>query len=521
MEQDMPHGLSKYLKYWLVLLAFAGAALVYLPMTRHGAGLSPDSVGYIGTARNLARGLGFTNYDNTPMVTWAPLYPALLAFLGAVLSADPLVLGGITNALIFGLIVYSSGILAFRLFREQPWLAWLAVLAVLLSNELFVVTVMVWTEPLFILFVLLSLLSADTFLHDGSRKSLIVFSGCVGLALLVRYVGVVLVLWGGLIILLFRQDSFRAKIRQVFIFILISVTPFVVWLVRNRMVSGTFLGERASSMFTFPQNIAYAAKTIFYWYFPEPVSSHQVLLAGLILFAGMLVGAGAHQIMRMPSKEVRRHAALLASLAVAYLVFLIVSASVTAYDKIGYRLLAPVYVPITLLLFLVVRAAAGMFQRRWGDKTVGLLTAIGIAVWLLYPLAHTIHSAGYMVKNGRGYHAAGWGNSSTLAFLGQNPDSVSGCVLYTNDPEALYILAGRGSKLSPMKTRYHSAERLDLSHLAGNWPAEKNACLVWFDHVDRSSYLLTLDELDDYAVLTLVRRFDDGSIFRISKKQPH
>ena len=69
MEQDMPHGLSKYSKYWLVLLAFAGAALVYLPMTRHGAGLSPDSVGYIGTARNLARGLGFTNYDNTPMVT--------------------------------------------------------------------------------------------------------------------------------------------------------------------------------------------------------------------------------------------------------------------------------------------------------------------------------------------------------------------------------------------------------------------------------------------------------------------
>lgn len=101
--------LSTYYKLTLVLLALVGAILILLSTSRYGAGLSPDSVGYIGTARNLITGAGFISYGGSPTVEWPPLYPALLALVGGTFETDPLLLANVVNALIFGLIVYVGG----------------------------------------------------------------------------------------------------------------------------------------------------------------------------------------------------------------------------------------------------------------------------------------------------------------------------------------------------------------------------------------------------------------------------
>lgn len=152
------------------------AAFVFLSTSRYGAGLSPDSVGYIGTARNLTIGAGFNSYDGAPVVVWPPLYPALLALVSGIFKGDPLFLANVLNALIFGLIVYVGGVLTFKHLSTFPALAFVGTLAILVSIPLFQVSVMAWSEPLFILLLLLSLLLANSYLYKNDIISLILLS---------------------------------------------------------------------------------------------------------------------------------------------------------------------------------------------------------------------------------------------------------------------------------------------------------------------------------------------------------
>src|SRR4051794_22363658 len=65
-------------------------ALAYA--TQSGAGLSPDSRGYLSSARFILQGKGISNLDGNgtvvPLTHFAPLYPILLAGSGA--GGDPL-----------------------------------------------------------------------------------------------------------------------------------------------------------------------------------------------------------------------------------------------------------------------------------------------------------------------------------------------------------------------------------------------------------------------------------------------
>ena len=164
MKSSGSIGLTTKYKLSLVLLALVGAVFVLLSTSRYGAGLSPDSVGYIGIARNLIKGAGFRSYNGNLTVKWPPLYPALLALVGGVFGTDPLLLVNDVNALIFGLIVYVGGVLTFKHFSSFPALAFVGTLAILVSRPLFAVSVMAWTESRFLFFVLQILILADYYL---------------------------------------------------------------------------------------------------------------------------------------------------------------------------------------------------------------------------------------------------------------------------------------------------------------------------------------------------------------------
>ena len=141
----------------VALVAVVGIAILMFSTRNYGAGLSPDSVNYIAVARNLNSGAGLVMLDDSPLLVWPPLYPALLALLGNVFEKDPLPVANVVNALLFGLIVYTGGVLTFRHFSSFPALGLAGTLAFLVSIPIFAVSVMAWTEPLFILFVNLSL----------------------------------------------------------------------------------------------------------------------------------------------------------------------------------------------------------------------------------------------------------------------------------------------------------------------------------------------------------------------------
>jgi hypothetical protein len=501
----------------IYILAIIGAVFIIVSTSRYGAGVSPDSVDYIATARNLIKGAGFTNYDGSPTVMWPPLYPALLALTGGISGIDPARVAQVLNALVFGLIVYVGGVLTHKHISYTSLFAFLGTLALLSSSTLFDVSVMAWTEPIFILWVLLSLILIDTYLVKRDIPSLTLLSTAISLASLTRYLGVTLILWGGLIILLFSLNSLKNKIIHLALFTIIAALPLGLWLFRNYAISGTLFGDRASSTFTLSQNISLMFNSLMDWYVPTKFIGRSYILLITGLGAGFLTGISL--ITHWQSWKAKlRHASPIILFVVIYAGFLLITTTVSANDQIGSRLLSPVFVPLTLLLLIFILSLAETYTKRLSKNILNSILLLSLGIWLIYPIRSTIRSAIRLFPSGQGYASKAWLGSETVQYLLQHPVLTSGCSFYTNDPRAAYYLAHLATDRSPAKTRYNSTDVVsEISSLRGSWPVKNNACLVWFEVITRP-WLFTVPELQNVANFGLIAKLDDGVIYTISRK---
>ena len=499
----------------LAILGMIGIATVLLSTRYYGAGLSPDSVGYIAAARHIASGIGVVTYDGTPLLVQPPLYPALLAAMEFVFGIDPLSSARVINAVLFGLIVYLSGLLFTKHF-ESFALVVLGTASVLVAVPLIQVSLMAWSEPLFICFTLLYLILSESYLAKGDTASLLLLSLSVALACLARYIGVVLILTGVVSILLFRRDSPRVNFRHLFLFISLSALPIGVWVIRNYLLSGTLFGPRASSIYTLSTNATFAFNTFVSWYIPQRISEHRSLLmlltATISFLAGLSIRGDWAKV-----RSVLLEIGLLLLFIIAYVGFLLVSSTTIAYDAIGDRLLSPVFVPITLLLlFLASKMVTSLMEQRLTQKRANVLLAVAIVGWLVYPVSAAMSSITNAMSQGQGYSSESWRNSQTIEYLREN--RTLECEIYSNGPDALYILANRTAKMSPVRTMYNSPEVVnDISNLRSSWPEKRNACLVWFDMIGRQ-YLFTIDELQTIADVQQLIRLEDGAIYSVTRK---
>ena len=203
-------------KYWLflIILGLIGTCMILLATRRYSAGVTPDSVLYISVARNIANGSGITTWNSDPLISEPPLYPIILAVVNYVFKIDPLLSARFVNALLFGLIIYLSGLIFKKHLKSSPALVLLGTAFVLVSRTLVDVFLQTWTEPLFICFVLLTLLFYERYIEKRNTTSLVLLSLSTSLASLTRYMGIVLILTGIVYILFFNRDNLATKIRH-------------------------------------------------------------------------------------------------------------------------------------------------------------------------------------------------------------------------------------------------------------------------------------------------------------------
>jgi len=495
-----------------------GSAAILQATRNYGVGISTDSVGYIATARHIATGIGVVTYDGTPLLVQPPLYPALLATINYIFGVDPLSSARIVNAVLFGLIVYLSGLLFLKHLKSSATFALLGAASVLLAVPLIQVSLMAVSELLFIYFVLLYLIFSEAYLAKSNTTSLLLLSLSVTFACLSRYIGVIFILTGVVSILLFRRGSPRVRSRHLLLFVSISALPIGMWVIRNYLLSGTLLGPRPSSIYTLSQNLTFTFNTFLSWYIPGRISGHRSMLMLLSVTIGFLAGLSTRGNWSKVRTLLSEIGPLLLPI-IAYVGFLLVSSTTTAHDKIGNRLLSPVFVPITLLfLLLVSKILTSLTERRLSQKRVSILLAVTIVMWLVYPARATMSLITNAMSQGQGYSSKIWRNSQTIKYLLQNRTLESECVIYTNGPDALYILANLTARMSPRRTMYNSPKIInDISSLKGFWPEESNSCLIWFDRIGRN-YLFTLDELRTVANMQQIIRFEDGAIYSVKRK---
>jgi len=498
------HGNSPKTQVALVILGLIGVALVLLSTSLYGVGISPDSTSYISAARSLLSGSGYLRYDGGPFVQWPPLFPTLLAALGLI-GIEPLDGARFVNAFIFGFIVFTSGQLFLKRIRSKV-LAILGSLSILLSMPLLSVSIMAWTEPLFTLLAILFVLCLSKFLCWKTLPLLFLLAVIAALGCLQRYVGITLILTGFILIAFsMSRVPLRERFKYAIAFGSIGVSPVSIWVIRNYMLTSTLTGSRRPSSYTLYQNIVYTLDVLTKWFLPHEMS----LLIGLIGVS--LVVSILMAIIVFVRYNLSRRASIglmqawsVGTFVLVYTLFVIASSTIVAADRISDRLLVPIYVFVMFLVFIGIESASNWLKVPLTTNILIKLIFIGLCtIWLIYSLAKVSHNVLTWTRSGAGgYSQVIWRESTLMKWLQIHP--LDGQI-YSNAPDAIYILTGITARMSPNR-------RTGISQFWESMSLEDNNYFVWFNNNPRN-YLYGMQELISMLEFEEVAVLSDGAIY--------
>ncbi|MFN2151849.1 MAG: phospholipid carrier-dependent glycosyltransferase, partial [Anaerolineales bacterium] len=227
--------------FFLVIGLFAvGGIWLLLYSTPKGLGLNDDSIAYIAGARSIMSGNGYREAwlaSNGPVTHFPPGFPGALALIGLITGLDPLRGARALNGLLFGLNIFLTGWVGWRLTRSRIAGVIVAVLALLNGSFLYIHT-RAMSEPLYIFLMLVSFLLLDCYFTSSKNRFLVALGVTLGWAYLARYAGLSL-LATMVAALLVLHENWRKRLKSVAI-LLASALPWILgWSLRNRIVGGS------------------------------------------------------------------------------------------------------------------------------------------------------------------------------------------------------------------------------------------------------------------------------------------
>ena len=477
-------------------LALVGMAAL-LVVNRLGPYTSPDSVFYVGTARNLLDGAGFVPPPGThPLANFPPLLPLLLAGIGG-LGIDPLDVVRWLNPLLFGAIVALSGAVV----RRRTGSAAAALVAagvVLAARDLLAAGGSALSEPLFIVLALSGMAALARFVDGDGPRWLWLSTALVAASFLTRYVGVTVVVAGTITLL----RSGRRK--EAAVFAAVGMLPVAAWLAWAGSGSGR-LAVHLPDLRYLTRGLDSASR----WVIPAAVPT--ALRVGLAAVVVVVVVLGCRRAVR-PGPDAL--ASLLGTFAVLYLGLLLLDrVFLDATGRIDARFLAPLHVVAVVLLALPA-------WRLWES---GLVPRRPVAVVAGVLLALQVGQAGAWVSGGltddgvarRGYAAADWEQSPVLAAVADLDPAVR---VFSNGADAIFLHTGRVTEQVPARIEYRTG-RANPDY-AGELEAVRSALaaggvLVHFQAITaRNRFLPPAAELEARLGLRVVDRDEVGTLYR-------
>lgn len=123
----------------------------------------------------------------------------------------------------------------------------------------------------------------------------------------------------------------------------------------------------------------------------------------------------------------------------------------------------------------------------------------------------------FLREGAGGYNTTAWRASGVIGYLERYPLETEHPI-YSNAPDAIYILAGLEARQAPAKGVHNSPAVINtVAGMRGTWPETGTAYLAWFARNERA-YLFDLDELAAIARLEPVAEFEDGAIYRVYRR---
>lgn len=378
----------------IVLLSLmALAMLLVLVAARSGLGVTPDSVNYVAGASSWSQGLGVLGLDGRPLTLFPPGLPALLGSL-AWLGAEAETAALVVNVVCAGLLVLGTYVLA-RLSQLLRSVSLGAAAVVAVSPALTSTLSMLWTEPVFSVLVVLTLICLMRLWGSdrGAKWSTITLAATlVALATSVRYAGVTLIPAVGVAVWMSSRDH-RGRVRRTLVAVVAACFGPGLLLASNWLVTGAAMGERYPGTQTFAQAVQRAVRL---WgeYATQASGDVLKLVVGLIVLMLLVIGA-------IRSLRARSGATVIAAFLAAYWLLIWWSQSTTRIDVVSDRLGFPAFVPTVVLAILGAVVLAKRVQFRFPRAVLWA----GIALFGLILIA----SAGSVVNTAWTAGAAGRG----------------------------------------------------------------------------------------------------------------
>lgn len=481
MEQD--NKLSKGVKYALYFFCGMGAVLVYISTRKYGIGLSPDSVNYLAAARSLAAGQGWLDFSGEYFTLWPPLYPVIMAFF-ILINLEPLEAMVVLNIMIFAATIYISTKLFSRVIKSKALLI-LGIFAISTAPVLLENYKMAWTEPLFILLVLLFINFLIKYIKEKNWKYLLVMAIVSALVCIQRYIGVAVVLTGLFFIIfpLIKQGQ-KQIIKHGFVYLAIALAPLLIWLGRNYYLTSSLAGTRMDSPFGLLINIGTYLDAVSSWLVVgwSAFSPFKVL----IFLSLVLVLILATILLRSRYKNIAPNRQSIKPLVIYTIFYTLVVFILTiqgTWQYVDGRYLSPIYV-LMLCFFLVgVENLLLLIKSKKIKPRLQYLVICFVALLFMFSFIKSVSLVNTWYMYGAGwYRDKNWQESSFIKSL-KNYDFDGN--IYSNDPRGAYFLLDQYAFFSP---------RVDADFSLPENQAKPNY-LIWFD-ITNQPYVHNFDYVD-------------------------
>jgi hypothetical protein len=518
----MPIPLSKK-KYWLFLSALAIVASILggIATSRYGAGVSSDSTKYLSVAQNLLDGNGLYDHRGLPLLSWPPLYPIVLVGLSLLTGVDVFVAGWYFNVFLFGLNVFLSGVIFYRVFPERPLYAYLASLFVFLSPSSLRMHATISSDPFYLTLTLGFLIAVDGYIRRKSYRAyvwMVVFSM---LAPMLRYVGLAITVTAGLVILIENRKTFRIFLRDGFVLGIFSILPVAWWLlVHNVMTHGSLWGL-SSQPVDVGDNISLAFTKILHWFVPYvnflmPILLRPWIPLGLLALILALLNWKRAEYGRSWGRSLAAPAVYPTMIyAVVYFVALALTVITQDHrDLFSDRYYVILLVPAAILILLTFDKLI-LPHLNIAPRHIQTVLTLLFIVWSVYP----IYSGGeYLVEamqQGEPSGANMFNNrlyremplvAQMLQISAQQPQER----LYSNYVDAVWFYTRKPVSLLPF---VHD----DAPTVYSGWPHDQPGYIIWFEPNEYKHYLAP-QKIAEFADLKLVYEGKGGQIYYVQAR---
>ena len=487
-----------------LIAALAGFILIQIFSKHSGIGVSPDSVTYLSAARHLVQGKGFISFDNFPVVDFPFGYPFFLTIISWITGLDPLQFAPVLNGVLLGILLYLSGSMMNGFQHPSAWYKRIVLTCILFSPAIQELYSMLWSETVSLLLILSFIVCFAYYLRKMTTRWLLISAMVCALACLMRYAAVFMIPTGLWLILLNRDEPVLKKWKHGLIFSMLSISLFLVNILRNARLTGLAMGQRPKNDIGFLKILEYFGGVFCDWILAGRTPARSIFCSMMVLFGLALTIFFLYR--RKKSATSFEYVGALTAL--TYALFMLMTSTLTRYDQFNNRLLSPLYITVLwCLTWWIPGFLSGKnYRYRWLWIAASLLLAAGfinIQLSADYEYYDGVKDAGVP-----GYLEDPFVQSPIVQFVGKYKTEFDPQIpIYSNAGDAVYFITGLPARQIPFKAYPENVQR---------YYAIKNSYLVWFNDLDNPE-MPSLEKIQENKNLQLIKKLPDGEVF-VSKE---